>query len=88
MCCPVLLGVVLVLRDGTLRALETDIPRAVLRALPRRRKLIYYYELLWPARAAFAWRDFLVGSFVMFYEDNDGARHNLMNGVPPMPLPQ
>ena len=48
-------------------------------ALPKGKR-IYYYELLWPVAAVFMWQSRLQGAYPISYEDNDGARFNLLSG--------
>ena len=74
------LGGVLLRPRATTLFFEVDVPAAIIGALPRREKLIYYYELLWPAVAAYAWREVLSESYVMYYEDSEGAKFNLLGG--------
>ena len=49
-------------------------------ALPRQRNVIYHLELLWPVAAAFLWREHMAEAYPIFYEDNQGAQHSLLNG--------
>ena len=69
------------LPDGTLRTFQQEIPKAIIEALPRREKKIYFYELLWPLLAVFVRRDLLANAYSIFHEDNTAAQNNLLNGV-------
>ena len=73
------IGAVL-LAAGECRAFEVCVPQRLIDALPRCAKRIYYYELLWPAVAAFVWKEHLGHSFRVFYEDNEGAKFSLLKG--------
>ena len=74
------LAAVLRLPDGSLRTLRTEVRKDFIALLPRRSHLIYFYELLWPVFAAFAWRDDLAKAYPIIYEDNTGAQFNLLSG--------
>ena len=59
-------------------AIQSDVPAEVLRLLPRGGNRIYYLELLWPAAAAVVWKQELANSSALFFEDNEGAKFNLL----------
>ena len=61
-----------------MRVFEADVPEAVLAALPDKKKRIYYLELLWPAAAVYVWCERLAGTYPIVYDDNEGAKCNLL----------
>ena len=72
------LGGVLLRAGQPLEVFSVEIPARLINVLPRRQKKIYYYELLWPVVAAFAWRNEFLSAHSIFYEDNSGAQNNLL----------
>jgi len=65
-------------RSGeALRTVEAVVPEVILRALPLKGR-IYFLELLWPVAAVYVWRQDIANCSVVMFEDNDGARHNLL----------
>ena len=75
-----MIGGVLIREGAQPRAFEAAIPAELVDLLPKRKKHIYFFELLWPCAAAFVWRDELSGGRSVFYDDNEGARHSLLGG--------
>lgn len=65
--------------SGETHTFELDIPASICVLFPGSRH-IYYYELLWPVVACFIWRRELRSSYSIFYEDNEGAKFNLLSG--------
>ena len=78
---PVLAGVMR-LPSGrtTLRAFRVEVPAEVVQALPRKRKKIYYYEVMWAVAATFIWRTHMHEAHPIFFEDNKGAQASLLRG--------
>ena len=66
--------------NSKLRTVQVVVPIGILQQLPCGTGRIYYLELLWPAVAAYVWRQDLACSNCVFYEDNEGAKFNLRRG--------
>ena len=73
------LGAVLVLPDSSLQAFSVEVPQSVIDLLPTQKK-IYYLELLWPVLAVYIWHRLLHQAYVVVYDDNEGAKFNLLRG--------
>ena len=75
-----MLAAVLVLPSGYLQTFAVQVPKRLQAMLPVGGRHIYYYELLWPVLAVFIWRHLLRDAYLVVYDDNEGAKFNLLRG--------